>query len=323
MATQQFKPRTNGRGIEWTDVTMNPVGGCRHGCEWVMPNGEVAHCYARDVAERGPAAPHYPGGFEAHYWREGVLKEMTAAGPPQLVFIDSMSDLMGHWVPEAQTRTVLQAMAAAPHNTFQMLTKNPRRYGRFAGELPGNAWVGASSAPDRFMGRALSRHQQERYMHVALEALTAVREATGNIVWMSVEPLSWNVAPILAQYPALDWVIIGAASSGRKYFQPAAAHVDALLDVLDARGAAVFYKGNIKPLFETWDFGTPGKNRWREDFPTRAVADVPGPAPAVVRRQRLALRYGWTPNAVLPVEPTDAPAPQGETAVVSQPGLFG
>ena len=32
------------RGIEWTDYTWNPVGGCRHGCRWEMPDGAIALC---------------------------------------------------------------------------------------------------------------------------------------------------------------------------------------------------------------------------------------------------------------------------------------
>lgn len=317
--TIQHNIRTGARGIEWTDETRNPIGGCLHACRWQMPSGEVARCYAEALAEDGLAKAGYPNGFAHHYWRgKKALKELVAGAAPLLVFCDSMSDLMGHWVPQEQVTAVLDAMGTGGRiHTYQALTKNPRRYLKFLDALPSNLWAGASSAPDFFMGKQLTRLQQERYMHIALEALTAVREATGNIVWMSVEPLSWDVAPILAQYPALDLVIIGAASNGRRYYQPKAAHVDALLDVLDGQGTAVFYKGNIKPLFETYDFGTAAKNRWREDFPVRPARGADGPAPAVVRRERLALRYGWTRNVFMPelsamVERAATPAAQME-----------
>ncbi len=43
-------------GIEWTHVfgpgtgvTWNPIGGCRHGCVWEMPDGSVAECYAKSA----------------------------------------------------------------------------------------------------------------------------------------------------------------------------------------------------------------------------------------------------------------------------------
>lgn len=331
MGSVQFNYRTGGRGIEWADVTINPVGGCRHACRWRMPDGRIARCYAESVAE-GVARASYPDGFSAHYWRPGALKEMRAAGPPQFIFIDSMSDLMGSWVSEDEIRQVFAAMRDGAHNTFQALTKNPRRYLKFADELPGNMWCGASSAPDFFMGKELTPAQQERYMHVALETLAAVRERTGNIVWMSIEPLSWDVAPILAQYPALDWAVIGAASDGPRYFQPDPVHVDRVLDVLDRDETAVFYKGNIKATFDLYDFGTAAKNRWREDFPVRPVEGrdgrpgVPGPAPAVARRQAQARLHGWTRNTFLTDETGGAGAPAvspDATPAAAQLALFG
>src|SRR5206468_525002 len=98
-------------------------------------------------------------------------------------------------------------------------------------------------------------------------------------------------AVVGADHP-LDWVVIGAASAGRRTFQPDPAHVRNLLDVMDATGTPVFYKGNIKDLFKSSDLGSEERNRWREDFP---VSYRDGrPIPAVVRRQVLCERYGWT-----------------------------
>jgi hypothetical protein len=114
--------------------------------------------------------------------------------------------------------------------------------------------------------------------------------------------------------------VVGAASSGRRYFQPKAAHVAALLDVLDAQGTPTFYKGNIAGTFELHDFGSPARNRWREDFPVRPTGDATGPAPAVLRRQRLARAHGWTLNTFLPEAAEVAPAAPGRPA--AQPSLF-
>jgi hypothetical protein len=91
----------------------------------------------------------------------------------------------------------------------------------------------------------------------------------------------------------LDWIVIGVASSGRRYFQPDAAHIRNLLEVMDATGTPVYYKGNIKPLFESCDLGSAGLNRWREDFPASYRDGLS--IPAVMRRQTLCHRYGWTP----------------------------
>src|SRR5574341_410290 len=93
------------RGIEWTDYSWNPVGGCQHGCRWVMPDGVIVECYAETVAER-VAQNAYPHGFEHHYWRPEVLDEPLKLTKPARIFLDSMSDLIGHWVEKEQVEQV-------------------------------------------------------------------------------------------------------------------------------------------------------------------------------------------------------------------------
>ena len=51
----QFNTCTRSRGIEWTDETRNATGGCLHDCQWFMPDGTIAVCYAKELAERGVA----------------------------------------------------------------------------------------------------------------------------------------------------------------------------------------------------------------------------------------------------------------------------
>jgi protein gp37 len=46
------------RGIEWTDYTWNPIKGGFHACQWEMPDGSIANCYAEDVA------------WARNHWRE-------------------------------------------------------------------------------------------------------------------------------------------------------------------------------------------------------------------------------------------------------------
>src|SRR5215475_12381476 len=114
------------RGIEWTDYTWNPVGGCQHGCRWQMPDDSIAECYAETVAER-VAQNSYPYGFEYHYWRPEALDEPMALAKPSRIFLDSMSDLMGIWVEPWQVQQVLDTCEKAHWHTFQLLTKNAPR----------------------------------------------------------------------------------------------------------------------------------------------------------------------------------------------------
>ena len=238
-----------GRGIEWTDWTWNAVAGCQHGCRWQMPDGTVAICYAEEVAKKFNRA--YGQGFEHHYWHPQRLSEPLKVKDPAKIFLDSMSDLMGHWVPAEQIEAVLDVTRQASWHSFQLLTKNAPRLLKF--DFPDNVWLGVSSPPDDMFGKRLARRSQERILHKSLQVLSEIK---GRITWMSFEPRSWDVSPIVAQYPdALRWAVIGAASNGPKKYQPERDHVQALLDALDAQGVAVFFKGNLE-----W-------SPWREEFP--------------------------------------------------------
>ncbi len=237
-------------GIEWTNYTWNPIGGCKHHCRWQMPDGTIAICYAEAVAE-GVARNAYQQGFEHHYWNPQRLEEPLKVKEPSKIFLDSMSDLMGVWAPENQIKSVLSVCRRADWHTFQLLTKNAPRLLKF--DWPSNVWVGVSSAPDFMLNRELSQQQKERYMHKALSTLTRIDEA---ITWMSFEPLSWDVSGIVAEYPgAIQWAVIGAASNGKKKYQPDPKHVQNLLDVLAIQEVPAFFKGNLD-----WHL-------WREDFP--------------------------------------------------------
>ena len=124
--------------IDWATMSWNPVTGCRHGCPY---------CYARRTAHRFDAgleddkampgglhvldskikATPYPFGFEPTLHRYRLnLPERTAE--PQTVFVCSMADLFGKWVPTSWIVEVLDACQRAPQHRYLFLTKNPARY---------------------------------------------------------------------------------------------------------------------------------------------------------------------------------------------------
>ncbi|MEO8611940.1 MAG: DUF5131 family protein [Chloroflexota bacterium] len=241
---------SGGRGIEWTDYTWNPVRGCQHGCRWQMPDGTTAECYAETIAER--VAQHaYVEGFEHHYWNPHVLDEPVKLKTPAKIFLDSMSDLMGHWVPKDQIEQVLDVCRKAPWHHFQLLTKNAPRLREF--EFPPNVWVGVSAPPSTMFGRPLSHAQQKRMVQRQLDVLRIVDVP---VRWMSIEPLSFNIAPLL-EGSNLQWAVIGAATNGPKTYQPEQVWVENVLRVLDGQNTAVFFKGNLD-----WP-----STEWREDLP--------------------------------------------------------
>ncbi len=146
--SQQFHIKTGGRGIEWCDETRNATGGCLHDCKWKMPDGTWAGCYAKDLAESGVAKKAYPQGFEHHYWRPGMLRQLIAGSEPLLIFCDSMSDLFARNVPQEHVHATLDAIGSARHHTYQSLTKAAPMLLKYLDRLPPNLWVGVSSPPD-------------------------------------------------------------------------------------------------------------------------------------------------------------------------------
>lgn len=242
------------RGIEWTDYTWSPVGGCKHACRWEMSDGTIAQCYAEGIAE-GVARAAYPQGFEHHYWKPEKLREPLSLRQPSRIFLDAMADLMGHWVPDEQIGQVLDIVREAKDHSFQLLTKNAPRLLKFKDRLPRNLWVGVSMPPTFMFGKRLTAEQQTSMFSRALDVLHEVAYHVP-ITWVSFEPLSWDAATELWKHPPFfKWAVIGAATNGAKAYQPEKRHVERLLSVLDSQHVRVFFKGNL-----VWHF-------WREEFP--------------------------------------------------------
>ncbi len=108
--------------IEWTDTTWNPVRGCTKisaGCK---------HCYAETFAERFRGVPGNP--FEFGFDLRLVphkLSEPLKWTRPQMVFVNSMSDLFHEAVSDAFIASVWDVMRRSPQHNYQILTKRPTR----------------------------------------------------------------------------------------------------------------------------------------------------------------------------------------------------
>jgi protein gp37 len=112
--------------IEWTDWTWNPVTGCKHGC---------SYCYARRIAMR------FTKHFKPTFYEERLIQPYRR-NKSSKIFVCSMADLFGDWVPKAWIWQILDVVRMCDWHTFQFLTKNPKRYDEF--NFPGNCWLGVT-----------------------------------------------------------------------------------------------------------------------------------------------------------------------------------
>ena len=255
----RIKRIENDRNVELPGYTWNPTGGCLHGCTWKMPDGSITECYAKTVAER-LATKAYNKGFEHHYWRPDALEQPLKVKEPAGIFVGSMADLFGHWVPSEQITQVLDVMQQADWHTFQTLSKYPIRLPEF-NPYPTNVWVGVSLPA----GQLMSPQGGARALSAYLRQMQQIEAQTR---FMSIEPLWFDVAPVFDQWLQshtrlpFEWVIIGAASNGPRIYQPEPQWVQDLLDILDAQNIPVFFKGNL-------DWAP-----WRAAFPTIQIPSL-------------------------------------------------
>ena len=216
--------RTND-AVDWASWTWNPVTGCLHGCKY---------CYAREIAYR--FAETYPIQFAPLFLHERLdapinTKPGTARAQDGRVFVCSMADLFGEWVPQKWIDSVLDATLAAPEWEYLFLTKFPQRYRRI--NLPPKAWFGAS----------VDIQKRVKITEKAMPELdVAVR-------WISVEPM---LEPLV--FNDLSWcdlLVIGAQSETNQpdgfapAFAPPLEWVIDLIAQARAAGVPVYLKPNL------------------------------------------------------------------------------
>lgn len=216
--------------IDWADSTWNPVTGCLHGCEY---------CYARRIARRFCSNEHgkddglladlncsqgckgcsemdglefvgltrrwnhcpsaaYPFGFLPTF-HPHRLGEPARKTKPRTIFVCSMADLFGDWVPDSWIQEVFAACEAAPWHRYLFLTKNPSRYQALYEDkaLPysGNFWFGST-----------------------------ITTPGDEFTWFNDTPYHSfvSIEPILEPFGEMDaehwpeWVIVGAETGKRK-----------------------------------------------------------------------------------------------------------
>lgn len=264
--------------IDWCDATWNPITGCLHGCEY---------CYARGIAKRfGRAAtavcdeegyPEYGGTtcadgtcHDLHYPIEDYGRTQRAAPypfefdptfhrykldepqrwkKPRTIFVCSMADLFGDWVPDEWIREVFWACDKAPQHRYLFLTKNPNRYLDLANLMPYHRKP--PNVAEMWFGRSFTGAGPD-YVHVLLP----MRKT-----FVSIEPLlrrlSYKEAAQIAG--TTNWVIVGAETGNSKgKVIPEKAWIDDIASACEEMNTPIFMKESLRGLMGA-DF--------RQEFP--------------------------------------------------------
>lgn len=249
--------------VDWCDSTWNPVTGCLHGCEY---------CYARRIAERfgsnlmpiftkypvldkpvrnlgidaGKIQP-YPFDFTPTFHRYR-LGEPARWKRPRNIFVCSMADLFGEWVPDEWIDDVIKATQRALHHRYLFLTKNPERYGEWLerfeegriselDELE-NCWFGASASNNAEMERA----NRSRAMWISIEPIREQIE-TDEDQFMQFEPYTG------AEQRRWEWVVIGAETGNSKNkVVPKRGWIEDIATACADYGTPVFMKESLREL---------------------------------------------------------------------------
>ncbi len=247
--------------IDWCDSTWNPVTGCLRGC---------AYCYARRIAERFGGYPSdeklhefnvrqtvrhrnddgewnrwykcaYPFSFAPTLHRY-KLDEPRHWKKPRNIFVCSMADLFGEWVPDEWIREVLKACEAAPWHRYLFLTKNGKRYMELyeKGIMP------------------MGLHAWNKWFGCTVERETDVfffNNLYGNGIdhqgFLSIEPMLSDFEPGVIDQDAtgIKWVIVGAETGNRKgKISPQRAWVEHIAQTCKVSGIPLFMKDSLHGL---------------------------------------------------------------------------
>ena len=198
----------NRSNIEWTEFTSNPIRGkCLHGCEY---------CYAERIRKRF-------GQPEELSFHPNELRSIENRKKPATIFMGSMYDIFGSWVPSELIRDILRTTYRCPRHTFIFLTKNPARYEEFA--FSKNCWIGYSDDGTQDI---------RNWVHFKNKKNTFV----------SFEPLIGKTVNV--NMAVVDATIIGAMT-GPGAIPPDIHIVDGIISAAGRK--PMFFKNNLLALF--------------------------------------------------------------------------
>lgn len=319
--------------IDWCDSTWNPITGCLHGCDYCYAKKQAqrfggATYYSINEQGKIIESKLIPPDCTTHVLDEPIMKDLMcpdgstkrAKAPypyyfeptfhryrlnipakwkdPRNIFVCSMADLMGAWVPDPWKQDVIAACKAAPQHRYLFLTKNPYGYDIWpTKDRPvehefdqDNFWLGCSMTGLEDLSRYDGHYG--RYLYAM----------GGNMIpgkahrFVSVEPILTDVMELPgyhSRYTALqeeitsryagciEWVIIGAETGNRKgKVVPDRKWIEKIVNCCDKAGKPVFMKESLRALMgndfrQEFPWGKPDQTLAPADANAAAYADNP------------------------------------------------
>lgn len=270
--------------IDWADATWNPVTGCLHGCEY---------CYARGIANRFglPYAPKLgdPGmeGAKKYDSTEGMdtmlelvkpyekngrkqpypmcflptfhrykLEEPKRWKKPKTIFVCSMADLFGEWVPDEWIKAVFDACDAAPQHRYIFLTKNPKRLVMMSNSHIVSEWNKEHPGKPHRQTADYAEYTplpvRDNWWYGSTLDNPGARRFDGGLTWhsfTSIEPLTGFMDVGLGSFGSDEWTIIGAETGNRKgKVIPKREWVNNILDAASITHMKVFMKESLRGI---------------------------------------------------------------------------
>lgn len=263
--------------IDWCDSTWNPVTGCLHGCEY---------CYARGIAKRfGKNLPDlsdfatknkglhlldnkidstpYPFGFEPTFHAYRLNGYIGKKG--RNIFVCSMADLFGSWVPDSWIEEVFKACEKAPQHNYLFLTKNPDNipkssniYNDVFGKHSDNYWFGTTITCQKDLeDRLWPLLQIQGHSFLSIEPLLDKLDL--DCIWVSEKnkevmlSLPKKTAYYFGggqSYNMPEWIIIGAETGRRKdKVVPERKWIEDIVDECRKVDIPVFMKSSLADIW--------------------------------------------------------------------------
>lgn len=254
-------------GIEWCDATWNPVRGC------VKVSPGCKHCYAETFAERfrGVHGHAYEQGFDPRLVPE-MLSQPIRWKKGRRIFVNSMSDLFGEFVPDDYIAAVFGVMMVCSRHIFQVLTKRASRLPQFAKAVEANpnmvpdgmrtygidevrGRIGAFAAETTprtafALGGGIPWPASNIHLGVSVEdrkygvpRIDHLRNTPAAVRFLSIEPLLEDVGRL--DLTGIHQVIVGA-ESGHGARPMREDWVRSIRDQAKEAGCAFFYKQRLE-----------------------------------------------------------------------------